>query len=131
MNSELLQVPQQVPLPVPLLVWRVRLWIFLSALMMCAIYPPSPPPHIHTHRHFLPLLFCFSINDYSLLMNGTFPGNHGNSGVAAGSAAVLFCCCFFFHYFLKGWRAILAYLVNMCLCEYFYLNLKLIKYHNS
>lgn len=40
------------------------------------------------------------------------PGNHSNSEVAAGNATVFFV--------FEGWRAILAYLLNMCLCEYFY-----------
>lgn len=43
------------------------------------------------------------------------PSNHSNSEVAAGNAT-LFIFCFLF----LGWRDILAYLLNMCLCEYFY-----------
>lgn len=42
-----------------------------------------------------------------------FLGNHSNIEVASGNATV-------FVFVFKGWRATLAYLLYMCLCEYFY-----------
>lgn len=51
---------------------------------------------------------------------------HGNSEVAAGNATGW---CFYFFVF-EGWRAILAYLLCVCV-NTFILNLKLIKYHLS
>lgn len=47
-------------------------------------------------------------------MNGMFPVNHSNSVVEVGNATV------FFSFVFEGLRAILAHLLNMCLCEYFY-----------
>lgn len=54
-------------------------------------------------------------------MNGMFPGNH--SEVAVGNATVFIFYSFLFLFFFfvsEGWRAVLAYLLIMCLCEYFY-----------
>lgn len=58
----------------------------------------------------------------SFWMNGMFPGNHGNSEVAAGNATSLF---------LKGGELFLP-IYSICVCvNTFILNLKLIKYHFS
>lgn len=72
----------------------------------------------------------FSINDYLFLMNGMFPGNHGNSEVAAGNATVFF-FVFFSLFFWKGEELFLP-IYSVCVCvNTFILNLKLIKYHLS
>lgn len=69
-------------------------------------------------------------------MNGMFPGNHGNSEVAAGNATVYFIFLFvyfslFFFFFLKGEELFLP-IYSICVCvNTLILNLKLIKYHLS
>lgn len=71
------------------------------------------------------LIPLFSIM-ITILMNGMFPGNHGNSEVAAGNATVVF-----FSLFLKGEELFLP-IYSICVCvNTFILNLKLIKYHLS
>lgn len=45
-------------------------------------------------------------------------------------AMQLFIFILFFFVF-EGWRAVLSYLLKMCLCEYFYFESEINKYHFS
>lgn len=72
-------------------------------------------------------LFLLFYKWFFFLLNGMFPGNHGNSEVAAGNATVYF----LFSLFLKGEELLLP-IYSICVCvNTFILNLKLIKYHLS
>lgn len=67
----------------------------------------------------------------TFLMNGMFPGNHGNSEVAAGNATVFFFFLFFSLFSKRGEELFLP-IYSICVCvNTFILNLKLIKYHLS
>lgn len=51
-------------------------------------------------------------------MDGMFPCNH--TELAVGNATIFILYSFFFFFVSEWWRAILAYLLILCLCEYFY-----------